>query len=331
MSWLKTAHGVVARWGSRLASRFGTSSPPRCLVARSSPTPWTRCWSACRIRPRITKRPKHAPENPGAQDLERVGSILDECNGHLAGLMEQVVKLDGLPESADRIILLADNLIRQQRATDARVQAGFANIARFAEQIDRIEAKIDRLEEQIRQLAERNHVRGDEARKLTVSITNEKEREVLRRLRDEYRKLPPEQQNVESLTLLADSLSTAGQFSQASEMHAEAARRAAAENKSLAAKNHYQRYRDACELGQWPVAIEALLEAARLGRRVPTVLARPVRAEDDPRHRRFRHRAAVRGPVRRRGGAHRRRQDAAHGRPGARSARSSPRPTSSRR
>ncbi len=198
------------------------------------------------------------------QELQQIAGILAECSGQLAGLMQQLVALDGFPEAADRII-------RMQRDTEARIQAGFANLARFAEQFNRIEAGVGRIEatvgwieKQIRQLAERNHVRGDEARKLTVSITNEKEREVLRKLRDEYRNLPPEQQNVESLTLLADSLSAAGQFSQAQEMHAEAARRAAAENKSLAAKNHYQRYRDACELGQWQEALDALLEAARL-------------------------------------------------------------------
>ncbi len=46
--------------------------------------------------------------------------------------MEQIVKLDGLPEAADQII-------RQQRDTDERIAAGFANMARFAAQFDRIE------------------------------------------------------------------------------------------------------------------------------------------------------------------------------------------------
>ena len=133
------------------------------------------------------------------------------------------------------------------------------------EGVERVEAKVDHLEQQIRQLAERNHVRdGEMTQRLTVSITNEKEREALRRLRNEYRKLPPELQKVESLTLLADSLSAAGQFGQAQELHADAAHRGAAENNRLAAKNYFKTYRDACERGQWPEALAALLEAARL-------------------------------------------------------------------
>ena len=199
--------------------------------------------------------------------------MLEECSGQLAGLMEQIVKLDGLPEKADQII-------RQQRDTDERIAAGFANMARFAAQFDRIEervgrveAKVERIEEQIRQFAERNHVRSDEARKMTVSITNEKEREVLRKLRDEYRKLPPERQHVEALSLLADSLSDAGQFRQAEEMHAEAARRAAAENKSLAAKNHYQRYRDACRAGRLASGTRSAPGSRTPGSSVPAVFA----------------------------------------------------------
>ena len=264
MSWFTSARDLVVRWGKpvRFAAKHVIAAVPGgSLVADMvdkvlecvQDTAEDQAQADVRIRSQLSE-----------QELQQIAGILAECQGQLSGLMQQLVALDGLPDAADRII-------RMQRATDERIQAGFANLARFAEQFDRIEAgvgrveaKVDRLEEQIRQLAERNHVRGDETRKMTVSITNEKEREVLRKLRDEYRKLPSEQQNVEALTLLADSLSAAGQFSQAQEMHAEAARRAAAANKGLAARNHYQHYRDACELGQWPEALAALLEAVRL-------------------------------------------------------------------
>jgi serine/threonine protein kinase len=265
MSWFKTARDLVVRWGKpvRFAAKHViiAAVPGGSLVADMVDQVLECVRETAEDQEKADARIRSQLND---QELQQIAGILAECNGQLAGLMQQLVALDGLPDAADRII-------RMQRATEERIQAGFANLARFAEQFDRIEAgvgrveaKVDRIEDQIRQLAERNHVRGGEARKLTVSITNEKEREVLRKLRDEYRKLPPEQQNVESLTLLADSLSAAGQFSQAQEMHAEAALRAAAENKSLAAKNHYQRYRDACELGHWQVALDALLEAARL-------------------------------------------------------------------
>ena len=128
--------------------------------------------------------------------------------------------------------------------------------------LDRIEGKIDIL---IRQFAEHNHVRaGEMAPRLTVSITNEQERELLKRLRDEYRKLPAEQQNIDSLMLLADSLSAAGQFGPAQELRAVAVRRAAAEKNSREAEAQFKTYRDACEQGQWDAALPALLEAARL-------------------------------------------------------------------
>jgi len=264
MSWFKAARDLVVRWGKpvRFAAKHVISAVPGgSLVADMVDKVLACVQETAEDQEQADARMRSQLSD---QELQQIAGILAECNGQLADLMQKLVALDGLPDAADEII-------RRQRATDKRIEAGFAKLAGFAEQFDRIEAGVGRveagvgrLEEQIRQLAERNHVRGDEARRLTVSITNEKEREVLRKLRDEYRKLPPEQQNVESLTLLADSLSAARQFSQAQEMHAEAARRAAAVNKSLAAKNHYQRYRDACELGLWTEALDALLEAARL-------------------------------------------------------------------
>jgi hypothetical protein len=132
--------------------------------------------------------------------------------------------------------------------------------------VRRLEEQVEALRVEIRQTAGRNHVRaGEVSARLVVSITNEREQALLRRLRDEYRRLPAEVQHADDLLLLADSLSAAGLFGLARETHAEAAgRAAAAHNRSQEAEAHFKAYRDACEQHLWEEALRSLLEAARL-------------------------------------------------------------------
>jgi formylglycine-generating enzyme required for sulfatase activity/serine/threonine protein kinase len=266
MSWLTTARGFVVRWGTpaRFAVRHVLSAVPGGSLVADAVDKVLECVQNTAIDQE--KAEARVAILLTAQELERVGEVLDECNGQLAGLMEQVVKLDGLPEQADRIIV-------QQRATDARIQAGFSNLARFAAQlkhiaegVDQANAKLDSLQEEqrvfqeeLRQFVKRNHVRSG-----VVSVTDERERAELYRLRDEYRRRPPEQQPVESTMLLADSLSAAGQFTPARELHAAAADRAVLEKNGLAAEGYFKTYLDACELHDWSAALKALLDAARL-------------------------------------------------------------------
>ena len=61
-----------------------------------------------------------------------MGEVLDEVNGRLSNLMEQVTHMEDLPDAADR-------LIRVALATDEAVRAGFANLAGIVGRFDRVE------------------------------------------------------------------------------------------------------------------------------------------------------------------------------------------------
>ncbi len=135
----------------------------------------------------------------------------------------------------------------------------------IGEVVDATHAKVVRLEGLIEDLAQRNHIRPGDLGRLVVSINSASEQELLRRIRDEYRQLPPEQQKASHLLLLGDSLNAAGLFALAQKSHEDAARRAAAEKqRDQLAEASFKEFRSACEQALWAEAMPALLRAARL-------------------------------------------------------------------
>jgi formylglycine-generating enzyme required for sulfatase activity len=131
--------------------------------------------------------------------------------------------------------------------------------------VDDTHARVVRLEGLIEDLAQRNHIRPGDLGRLVVSINSAQEQELLRRVRDEYRQLPPEEQKASHLLLLGDSLNAAGLFALAQQSHTEAARRAAAEKqRAQEAEAAFKTYRSACEQGKWAEALPPLLHAAGL-------------------------------------------------------------------
>jgi formylglycine-generating enzyme required for sulfatase activity/tetratricopeptide (TPR) repeat protein len=202
-----------------------------------------------------------------AADLQRLESVLEVLAGDMAALMEQVVRLQAQPEEARRELQAALAAMDDRSRTALIRLDGLArSFDRLEEQNARIEQAVAALREELREVTSRNRIHpGDASPRLVVSINDQREHAVLRRLRDEFRKLPAEYQNADDLMLLADGLSAAGLFGLARDGHADAARAAArAADTAREAEAHFKAYRDACEQGRWDDALASVRRAAEL-------------------------------------------------------------------
>ncbi len=125
---------------------------------------------------------------------------------------------------------------------------------------------VETLRLEIQQVASRNHIpAGAVPSRLVISITSEKEQTVLRRLRDEYRKLPVAVQNADDNLRLCDALSAAGLLDLARASSEDAGRLAAeAKDRAQEAEAHYKTYHVACEQEKYEDALPFLLRAAKL-------------------------------------------------------------------
>jgi WD40 repeat protein len=133
MSWLTSARVALERWGS--PSRFAI----RQIVANAFPGGslvvelMDQLLEAAEETAKdLGELEKEARAQASEEELKRVGEVLDEVNGRLSPLVEQVVHLEGLPDAADRII-------RASLATQEDVRAGFARLAGLVARFDRIE------------------------------------------------------------------------------------------------------------------------------------------------------------------------------------------------
>ena len=116
---------------------------------------------------------------------------------------------------------------------------------------------------QIAEMAGRNHVPSGPPRpQFVITINNEREQNLARRLLAEVRKLPPERQDADDLSLLGDILRAAGMPQEAKESFAGAA--AQAEDRTARAANHYKMYLTALEQRRWDEGLAALTAAADL-------------------------------------------------------------------
>ena len=126
-----------------------------------------------------------------------------------------------------------------------------------------IEDKLDAISAQIAELASRNHVHAGPPRpQFVITINNEREQDLARRLLAEVRKLPPEWQQSDDLSLLGDILRAAGLYPEATESYAGAA--AQTDDRAERAANHYKMYLTALEQRRWDEGLAALTAAADL-------------------------------------------------------------------
>jgi len=97
---------------------------------------------------------------------------------------------------------------------------------------------------------------------IAVSASGEAELRRLRKVRDVLRRLPADADAAEALAELFDAT---GQYKEAMAAHREAARLARARaDRAAEAEAHFKAFRDACELQDWPAAMESLALASRL-------------------------------------------------------------------
>jgi formylglycine-generating enzyme required for sulfatase activity len=146
---------------------------------------------------------------------------------------------------------------------DAQLQSHGQQLGSLLEQLVGIDAKLDAISAQIAELASRNHVpTGPPRPQFVITINNEREQALARRLLAEVRKLPPERQRADDLAMLGDVLRAAGLYPEAQQSYAGAAEQS--DDRAARAANHYKLYLTALEQRRWDEALAALTAAAAL-------------------------------------------------------------------
>lgn len=125
--------------------------------------------------------------------------------------------------------------------------------------------RVRELQDQVTKLVEHLHLANREVRaRDSMSIRNESERLLVKRLLEAFRRLPDEgqRQHPQLLNNLGKLLVATGEFRQAQDEFKKAA--AAAPEAGARAEAHYNAYRAALERKDWPGALDQLIEALRI-------------------------------------------------------------------
>ena len=121
--------------------------------------------------------------------------------------------------------------------------------------------------EKLRDFLNRNDVPKSSSRPTNVTVGSSEELERLRLIRDGLRQLPPEMLTTTDWTRLGEALRSAGLFSDAAASdRAAVAAAKKIEDTAAEAAAEYNRYKDACETGEWEMATAALRRAVALKR-----------------------------------------------------------------
>jgi tRNA A-37 threonylcarbamoyl transferase component Bud32 len=191
-----------------------------------------------------------------AADLQRLEDMLAVLGGgDLGGLMAKVAALESRPDLAAQTLALAQQ-------NDARCQAALHKLDQLARGIEGLHGKADQMNAKLDELLRRNHVPPSSQPQYHISITDEREKALLLRLRSEYRGMGAEQRQGVDLSKLGDALRAAGLPAEAKESYAEAA--AATADRSEQAANHYKEYLADLEQRRWDDALAAAVKAATL-------------------------------------------------------------------
>jgi formylglycine-generating enzyme required for sulfatase activity/serine/threonine protein kinase len=136
-------------------------------------------------------------------------------------------------------------------------------LGEMLEQLGRMDAKLDDIRERLEDLARRHDVQRESSKsRFQITITNEREQALARALLEEVRKLPPEQQSADLLTLMGDVLRAAGRFKDAQQSYTEASKHTG--DKAEKAASLHKAYLTALEQRRWDEALQAITEAATL-------------------------------------------------------------------
>jgi hypothetical protein len=132
MSWFTAARNVMSRWGTpaRFAVRhvIAAAFPGGSVVGELLDDLLECAQDTAKDQEEAEARARTMASD---EELRQVEEVLLEVNGRLSDLMDQVARMDGIPDAADRLIRLA-------LANDEAVRAGFANLASLIGELDRI-------------------------------------------------------------------------------------------------------------------------------------------------------------------------------------------------
>jgi Mg-chelatase subunit ChlD len=150
MSWFASAQAFVAKYGKAagfVAKHIVANAIPGGAVVGDL------IQSVLNLAQESAKNAQEkALAKASAEELRRIGAMLEECLGPLAVLCDSVAALDGLPDAVER-------LIRLELARHAEVREGFRNLGVIFSRIDDLHdktddlhQKFDRLQAQIEEL-----------------------------------------------------------------------------------------------------------------------------------------------------------------------------------
>ncbi len=164
---------------------------------------------------------------------------------------------EGLSKLEALIQNRAEGFLGQLDAMFEALDQGFSEVFR----------KIDELPSLIADIIAKSHISTESSSPLRISVTNERELERLRQMRDAMRSVPAELLKADDLSKAGDVFAAAGWYPDAQKTH-QAAAKCAREtaNRAMEAEAEFKTFRDACETSDWAEAALALRRAVELDR-----------------------------------------------------------------
>jgi formylglycine-generating enzyme required for sulfatase activity len=220
-----------------LADAFGADSHLGDVLrlASAGRTPLFAAFYRHFLHARVAKHPEHF----GRVILDQLRALTAQTDARTVGILDQ---LGAIGDAID------DGFA----TTHAKLDDGFANLG----------AKVGELQTKLDVFIAEHKVTTSARDPLKVTVTNERDRELLRRWAAELNQFPPELVDSALRSKLGDALAAARMFDEARQAHAAAAK--AATDRRTQAEAEFKAYRDACEQEAWTEALSALVRAADL-------------------------------------------------------------------
>ena len=198
-------------------------------------------------------------------ELDRLGQLIGMLQGELASFCDVAHSLKDQPGKID-------TLLKRMLKQDAKLQESVMLLRGIGQQFERVHQKLDATHEvvsqihgKLEQFLQTNRIATSVKDPLHISVTNERERELILGYRNQMRELPIELVRADDWLMLGDGLAATGSFAEAQESHALAAVEARSHaDIAKEAEAHFKAYRSSCELRRWKEALKSLNKAIAL-------------------------------------------------------------------
>ena len=198
-------------------------------------------------------------------ELDRLGQLIEILQGELSSFCDVAHSLKDQPGKIDA-------LLKRMLKQDAKLQESVMLLRGIGKQFERVHQKLDATHEvvsqihgKLEQFLQSNRIATSVKDPLHISVTNERERELILGYRSQLRDLPIELVRADDWLMLGDGLAATGSFAEAQESHALAAVEARSHaDLAKEAEAHFKAYRSSCELRRWNEALESLNAAIAL-------------------------------------------------------------------